>query len=618
MELSEGNLQALAGYLQQTLSPDPTVRKAGEKFLESIERNQNYPLLLLQLIDQDSTVQHIRVSAAITVKNYVKRNWKISEDEGDKIHENDRSLVKQHIVGLMLKSPEQIQKQLSDAIAVIGHEDFPDKWPDLIKEMVSKFETGDFHLINGVLHTAHSLFKRYRHEFKSQSLWTEIKFVLDNFAAPLTQLFNATVDLARVHAENREALTVIYSSLLLISKIFYSLNCQDLPEFFEDNMSTWMNHFHSLLTTDCKLLDNNSEEEPGLVEQLRTQVCDNITMYAQKYDEEFAPHLPRFVTAVWNLLTTLGNQLKYDLLVSNAIVFLASVAERVGYRQLFEDPATLASICEKIIVPNMQFRAADEEVFEDNAEEYIRRDIEGSDVDTRRRAACDLVRALSKSFESLIIQNFSAYIQHMLSEYSHNPGKNWKDKDAAIFLVTSLAVKAQTQKHGITQTSDLVNIVDFYHSHIDPDLRSNNINECPVLKADAIKYLMIFRTQLPREVLLSAVRPLVQLLTADSQVVHSYAACCIEKILLLNTTTTTVVSKSDLSSVCQPLLTNLFQVLSRQASQENEHVMKAITRCLWTLQELFIPHVAVIVTQLTDKLLAVSKASNLYYYYTTY
>ena len=42
----------------------------------------------------------------------------------------------------------------------------------------------------------------------------------------------------------------------------------------------------------------------------------------------------------------------------------------------------------------MDFRPSDEELFEDNPEEYIRRDIEGSDVDTRRRAACDLVKAL--------------------------------------------------------------------------------------------------------------------------------------------------------------------------------------------------------------------------------
>lgn len=54
------------------------------------------------------------------------------------------------------------------------------------------------------------------------------------------------------------------------------------------------------------------EEEPGVIEQLKSQVCDNIGLYAQKYDEEFQPYLPEFVTAVWNLLTSTGQQPKYD------------------------------------------------------------------------------------------------------------------------------------------------------------------------------------------------------------------------------------------------------------------------------------------------------------------
>lgn len=62
---------------------------------------------------------------------------------------------------------------------------------------VSKSEVyyfvGDFNIINGVMHTAHSLFKRYRYEFKSQELWMEIKFVLDGFAKTLTELFNVRV-----------------------------------------------------------------------------------------------------------------------------------------------------------------------------------------------------------------------------------------------------------------------------------------------------------------------------------------------------------------------------------------------------------------------------------------
>jgi len=32
---------------------------------------------------------------------------------------------------------------------------------------------------------------------------------------------------------------------------------QDLPEFFEDNMETWMTNFHSLLTLDNKLLQTD-------------------------------------------------------------------------------------------------------------------------------------------------------------------------------------------------------------------------------------------------------------------------------------------------------------------------------------------------------------------------
>ena len=51
--------------------------------------------------------------------------------------------------------------QFSDAISIIGREDFPDKWPTLLPEMVEKFNSGDFHIINGVLRTAHSIFKRY-------------------------------------------------------------------------------------------------------------------------------------------------------------------------------------------------------------------------------------------------------------------------------------------------------------------------------------------------------------------------------------------------------------------------------------------------------------------------
>lgn len=163
--------------------------------------------------------------------------------------------------------------------------------------MVAKFQTGDFHIINGVLQTAYSIFEKYSIEFKSQKLWEEIKFVLDNFAKPLTDLFVETINLAGQHASNKDALKVIFGSLVLIAKIFHCLNYQDLPEFFEDNMGIWMPRFLELLTLDNKLLVTE-DDEPGVLEELRSQICDNIGLYAHKYEEEFQPYMQQFVTAV--------------------------------------------------------------------------------------------------------------------------------------------------------------------------------------------------------------------------------------------------------------------------------------------------------------------------------
>jgi len=41
----------------------------------------------------------------------------------------------------------------------------------------------------------------------------------------------------------------------------------------------------------------------------------------------------------------------------------------------------------------------------------------------------------------------------MLAQYESDQNANWRSKDAAIYLVTTLAARAKTAKHGITQTN---------------------------------------------------------------------------------------------------------------------------------------------------------------------
>lgn len=220
-------------------------------------------------------------------------------------------------------------------------------------------------------------------------------------------------------------------------------------------------------------------------------------------------------------------------MVSNALQFLSSVADRAHYRNLFEDDNVLNSICEKVIIPNMEFRPSDQELFEDNPEEYTRRDIEGSDIDTRRRAACDLVNTFSQKFENRIIQIFGKYLEVMLMKYRENPQQNWRSKDAAMYLVTSLVSRGATQKHGVTQASQLVSVPQFFQQQVLEELSRPDVNELPVLKADAIKYVMTFRSILPKEIVVSTIPELNRHLVSESAVVHTYAACTIEKILAM-------------------------------------------------------------------------------------
>lgn len=61
----------------------------------------------------------------------------------------------------------------------------------------------------------------------------------------------------------------------------------------------------------------------------------------------------------------------------------------------------------------------------------------------------------------------------MLEQYENNE-QNWRSKDAALFLVTTLASRGSTQRHGITKISELVNLEEFFAMHVLPELAKQN------------------------------------------------------------------------------------------------------------------------------------------------
>jgi exportin-2 (importin alpha re-exporter) len=420
MEINDQNLTQLRGLFLQTLVPDNNVRKEAERYLSTIEIQPGFSIVLLHLISMLSVAGSpedlsIRQSASVLFKNLVKRRWSPNDDEMVAIPSGDRDTIKAHLVNLMCTTPPDVQKQLAEAVAIVAKYDFPAKWEGLLPQLVQKL-TGDIQIIKGVMLTANSLFKRFRFSHM-KDVEAELHFCLQSFQVPLLEAY--TSNGARIDSlvGDKAALLVAFEAHRLMTRVFFSLNWQTIPEFFEDNIATWMTEFGKFLTYKNPILvDASEDDEPGAIEKLQAAIVENLNLYATKYEEEFAPYLPQFTKCIWELLLQVGAQPKYDILATSAIKFLTSVSSKQMNTGLFTDDV-LREIVEHIVVKNLTATEADEELFEDNPTDYIRKDMEGTDQDTRRRSACELVRGLLKFFNVKVSQLCVTYIGHMLEQY---------------------------------------------------------------------------------------------------------------------------------------------------------------------------------------------------------
>ncbi|KAF8413337.1 hypothetical protein HHK36_001316 [Tetracentron sinense] len=218
----------------------------------------------------------------------------------------------------------------------------------------------------------------------------------------------------------------------------------------------------------------------AVVDELRADGGGD-SLYMEKNEEEFQRYLNDFSIAVLSLLVTASASSSPNRLTITAIKFLTTL------------------------------RDEDEELFELNFVEFIRRDIEGSDLDTRRRIACELMKGIATNYKEQVTSIVTGQIQNILASFTANSVVNWKEKDCAIYLVVSL----QPRRLGISKPV------------------------AAALMPDVVRFI-----------------------GSESNVVHSYAARLIEKLLMVKDELG-VMGVVDISrDVAGPCITGLTSVLS--------------------------------------------------------
>ncbi|KAI5964902.1 CSE1 [Candida pseudojiufengensis] len=590
------SLEVIPKILEQSLTPQ--FSNQAEKELRSIENESGFSINLLHIIASTNLSLSIRLAGALYFKNLIKRKW-VNEDGNYLLPIQDVEKIKYEIIDIMIKLPNQLQIQIGESITLIAESDFPHKWPNLIEILVGKLSLTDFINNKAILLVSHSIFKKWRPLFRSDELFLEIKSVLEVFVEPFLKLFIELDQLITDSKDNEAQLIIYFENLLLLIQIYYDFNCQDIPEFFEDHMNELMGIVHKYLIYDNKLLIKTGEdEEVEILIKVKTSIIELLSLYVTRYADVFEPLIQTFITSVWELINNfVTKQPKFDLLVVKALQFLTSIIKIPTYQSLFQSEQSVNEIIEKIILPNIKLRQIDEETFEEEPILFVRSDLEGSDFDSRRKSATDFLRELKELNSELLTTTVMKYVNEFLS-HSNN---DWKNKDTAIYLFSSLATKGSVTNVGVTSTNVLVDVVKFFSDNVAHDLQSSDVH--PILQVDSIKYIFTFRNQLTKDQLTATIPLLIDHLSPSSNVVvYTYSAITIEKLFSMTNFSQghqPVFKKQDIEPFVTPLLTNLFNLIlknrdSPEKLAENEFLIKCIMRILNTCEDLFTERITII------------------------
>lgn len=474
---------------------------------------------------------------------------------------------------------------------------------------------------NGVLTVAHSIFERWRILERTDPLFTEINHVLSDFSAPYMATIQSTDQNISQSQNDKQALRQHIETMILILKLFYDLSYQDLPPVFEESMSDLCGLLSKYLTYDNPLLHSDDDAEAGPLEELKSITFEALTLYVQKYADALGPYLAGFMATSWQLLTTIGPEPKYDALVCKALKFLTDVVKIKEYADSFNNQDTLGQVVEKVVLPNIETRDSDLETFEDEPIDFIRSDLEGSDSDSRRRAATDFLREIQNQFETLTTTVVAKYYEHYLSKHNSDPKNNWRAKDTAVWLFSSIAAKGTpSQARGLAATNPNVDVLGFFQTNVATDLTTQSAQ--PLLKVDAIKYLYTFRNQLNKDQWQAAFPLLAESLNSQNYVIYTYAAITIERVLVMHDDQRQPLVAHDMvQSVADPLLRRLFTLISKDARpqkvQENEFLAKCVMRILIILRAGVVPLLDMLLKNMVNitRVIRHNPSGPLFYYY---
>lgn len=289
---------------------------------------------------------------------------------------------KENILNLMMSVDAKIVPTIKEMIVSICKEGggYLTAWPEIMQFYSGILKNQNHQISVDIYEIINRIIKRYRVEFKSYSLFSEIKLTLDEISQILTDDGIGCINFLFSDAKNNRDGAFLYCTLLKhILNIFISLNFQDFPEFFEDNLKNWIGILRGALDFTLNIPSNDLVLN-ALFIKVKKVAMKGLNLYCNNYYEDIANYHSEFLPSVWNLLSMIKHEETYAKLIREILDY---------YKILFQynrttgfDPSTIQHLVDSLIVPEMRLTNKEMDDFEENPINFLKVELEEADMDS--------------------------------------------------------------------------------------------------------------------------------------------------------------------------------------------------------------------------------------------
>lgn len=239
---------------------------------------------------------------------------------------------------------------------------------------------------------------------------------------------------------------------------------------------------------------------PAEIIKARGKVVSLVYLYTFKFGEFFREYQDPMFDSIWSAI--LNNKVQAtkqcEKLVRSTVKYMGEITLMPSKTQFIK--MNLMKIFDLLILPNISITEDDFNEYEDDPDAYIRNDLEESDTETRRRHCMKFVQQLSKKFPDDVGSLVGNYVNTYLADYQTNRDQHWTKKTTLLNLLITASISSYTYRNGATDLkipeSALFNYIE---TLILPELQEAEVDKLNLLKATCIKFVYMFRNQIPDE-----------------------------------------------------------------------------------------------------------------------